>query len=130
MKYESKPNVALLYVASGGLTETATLETTGNTLYFALESFYFGCVLSTEESLASAPTSCTITVTGSRSGKTVAGPETFTFTPDNAVLADLEKVSFNGGWEAVDQVTITNTGLLATAQGVIFDNVNYITYST
>lgn len=130
MKAQSSPNVALLYVASGGLTETGTLETTGNTLYFALQSFYFGCVLSTEESLASAPTTCSITVTGSRSGKTVAGPESFTFTPDNALLADMEKVSFNGAWAAVDQVTITNTGALATAQGVLFDNVKYITYSS
>lgn len=129
VKPESSPNVALLYIASGGVSPTATLEPTGNTNYFALSSFYFGCVLSTEETLASAPTSCTISVTGMRNGKTVA-TESFSYTPDNAVLADLEKVTFNGQWAVVDHVVFQSTGTLAAAQSVIFDNFVYTTVST
>lgn len=125
---QSSPNVATFGILTGGGT-SGTLETTGNVLYFALKYFYFGCVVMTEESLASLPSTCSISVMGSRDGTTIA-TEDFTFTASGATLQALEKVTFNAQWDAVDEVVITDTSALAVTQAVIIDNVSYETFST
>jgi len=104
------------------------LQTTGNTAYFALSSFYFGCVASSQETIAGVPIACSITVTGIRNGATVA-TENFSFTPVG-LLSKMEKVTFSAGaWKAVDEVQFTQTTLLSTAISVLYDNLQYTTIS-
>lgn len=129
VKPQSSPNVGLQYVESTLLSGQAILETTGNTQYFALNSFYFGCVLSSQETLAGLPTSCSLTLTGKRNGKTVA-TQNIAFTPDNAVLSSLHKQTFAGKWQAVDEVVFEQTGTLSAAISVLYDNVQYTTFTS
>ena len=71
---QSKPNVAVQYILGGNsLGNTATLKpASSKTKYFSLQSFYFGCVPSSQETAAGAAIACTLTLTGKRNGKVVA----------------------------------------------------------
>lgn len=129
IKAQSSPNVATQYVLSSGLSPTASLQTTGNTQYFALNSFYFGCVLSSQETLAGLPTSCSLTVTGKRSGKTVATQD-ISFTPQNLVTSNMQKQTFSGKWLAVDEVVFEQTELLSAAISVLYDDVDFTLFSS
>jgi hypothetical protein len=130
VKPVSGSNVALLYILSGGVFPQAQLQVTGNTKYFQLSSFYYGCVLSTLINVASLPVACSITVNGIRNGKQVA-TQNFSFTPKNNVLSPLVKASFTSSvWANLDQVVVKPTNLLAPLNSVIFDNVAFTTYSS
>jgi len=55
--------------------------------------------------------------------------EKFSFTPVG-LLSKMEKVAFYAGaWKAVDEVQFTQTTVLSSAIGVLYDNLQYTTVS-
>jgi hypothetical protein len=129
---QSKPNVALQYILSGDLGTVATLKpASSKTKYFSLQSFYFGCVPSSQETLAGAAIPCTLRLTGKRNGKTVITQD-ISFAPaglTGLLASPMKKQEFDGAWTNVDEVDFAQTGLLAVATSVLYDNVKYTTFT-
>ncbi|KAI7157283.1 hypothetical protein KC343_g9675 [Hortaea werneckii] len=137
VKPQSGDQVGVQYILTTGVDNTATLKTAGNTKYFALQEFYFGCVLSSQETLAGVPTSCALTLTGKRNGKTVATQDVNfgsglvnSLTSGDLLTKDMKRVRFDGRFQAVDEVSFELTSTLAAATSVLYDNVRYVTYSS
>ena len=121
--------------ASVGPGLTATLQGTAemSAVYddatisnFTLESFFFGCILGTEESETSEPMSCTITLTGfSSSGKKIAQQD-FPFVADGVQQQMIE--AYPKGFTQVQYITFViqapNTTIVA-----LIDSVSYNVFS-
>lgn len=117
------------YVLSTGLDNTATLKPASTkTTYFSLQSFYFGCVASSQETLAGVPIACTLTLTGKRKGKVVVTQD-ISFSPTGLLVSDMKKQTFAGAWTNVDEVDFQQTALLAAATSVLYDNVQFTTFT-
>lgn len=130
---QSKPNVAVQYIISGSsVSNTATLKpASSKTAYFSLQSFYFGCVPSSQETAAGAAIPCTLTLTGKRKGKVVVTQD-ISFTPaglTGLLVSPMKKQEFAGAWTNVDEVDFQQTGLLGAATSVLYDNVKYTTFT-
>jgi len=126
---QSKPNVAVQYILSTGLDNTATLKpASSKTTYFSLQSFYFGCVASSQETVAGVPLACSLTLTGKRNGKTVVTQD-ISFTPAGLLTSPMKKQTFAGLWTNVDEVDFQLDGLLAAATSVLYDNVQFTTFT-
>jgi hypothetical protein len=129
---QSKPNVAVQYILSGGLGNTATLKpASSKTKYFSLQSFYFGCVPSSQETAAGAAIPCTLTLTGKRNGKVVVTQD-ISFAPSGLtglLVSPMKRQEFAGAWSNVDEVDFEQTGLLSAATSVLYDNVKYTTFT-
>lgn len=128
---QSKPNVVVTGLVSTGLTNTATLKpASSKTAYFSLQSFYFGCVAATQESLASVPTACSLTLTGKRKGKVVVTQQ-ISFNPGLLALnSPMKKQTFAGAWTNVDEIDFKQSSLLgAAAVAVLYDNFQYTTFT-
>lgn len=87
------------------------------------KSFYFGCVLSTQETADSAPLNCQVQIQGYRNQQQVAS-QVATFTTDG-LASSMDKVTLNSGFSNVDQVTFDTQGLNALLAGVLLDNLAY-----
>lgn len=108
------------------------IVTTGTTTrFFDFNSFYFGCVIGTLESAASAPVACTVTVTGYRFGVKLAS-QSFSFNPGPAaVTAPMTKANLGFAFNDVDKVTFSTSYAGSSATGAtLLDNLSYITAST
>ena len=95
-----------------------------------MQSFNFGCVLSSQETLAGVVTACDVIVTGKRNGRTVASQEV-SFSPEGllgALGADMRRVNLKG-FNVVDEVSFELQGALSAATSVLYDDVKYITYT-
>lgn len=127
---QTKPNVAVQYLLSTGADNTATLKpASSKTAYFSLQSFYFGCVAGTQETLASVPLACSLTLTGKRKGKVVVTQD-ISFSPAGLLKSNLKKQTFAGAWTNVDEVDFKQSGLLSSAtMGVLYDNVQFTTFT-
>jgi hypothetical protein len=125
----SEPNVAVQYILSTGLDSTATLKPASDkTTYFSLQSFFFGCVASSQETVAGVPIACTLKLTGKRKGKVVVSQD-ISFQPTGLLTSDMKKQVFAGAWTNVDEVDFQQTGLLSAATSVLYDNVQYTTFT-
>lgn len=88
-------------------------------------------MLSSQETLAGVPTSCALTLTGKRNGRTVVTQDVnFSGGLANGVTKNMKRVLFDGRFQAVDEVSFELTGNLAAATSVLYDNVRYVTYSS
>jgi hypothetical protein len=130
---QSKPNVGLQHLQSAGFDSTATLKpASSKTKYFSLQSFYFGCVPSSQETVAGAAIPCTLTLTGRRNGEVVVTQD-ISFAPEGLtglLVSPMKKQEFAGAWSNVDEVDFKQTGLLGTvATSVLYDNVKYTTFT-
>lgn len=128
---QTKPNVAVQYILTTGLSNTATLKpASSKTAYFSLQSFYFGCVASSQETAAGVPISCSLTLTGKRKGKTVVTQDV-SFSPNGllGLTSTMKKQTFAGAWTNVDEVDFKQTQLLAAATSVLYDNVQFTTFT-
>jgi len=95
--------------------------------YFDLQSFYFGCVLATQETEAGVPVSCDVTVTGYKNQEQVAS-QTVSFAPGLLALsADMTEAQLRG-FSDVDDVEFEVTGLNQVAAALLIDNVKYDAY--
>ncbi|KAI7210667.1 hypothetical protein KC333_g8120 [Hortaea werneckii] len=131
VKPQSGKQVGVQYILTTGSDNTANLKTTGDTKYFVFQEFYFGCVLSSQETLAGVPTSCALTLTGKRNGKTVVTQDVnFSSGLANGLTKNMKRVLFDGRFQAVDEVSFELTSNLAAATSVLYDNVRYVTYSS
>ncbi|KAI7231832.1 hypothetical protein KC330_g6223 [Hortaea werneckii] len=131
VKPQSGKQVGVQYILTTGSDNTANLKTTGDTKYFVFQEFYFGCVLSSQETLAGVPTSCALTLTGKRNGRTVVTQDVnFSGGLANGVTKNMKRVLFDGRFQAVDEVSFELTSNLAAATSVLYDNVRYVTYSS
>ena len=103
-------------------------STTSN---FNFKSFYFGCVLPTQETLASLPLSCSVQVTGYRNGKQVASQKADFRKPLLQLTANMAKVELNDGFCDVDRVSFDTTGGLIpeVLTAVLMDEFEYTTFS-
>ncbi|KAL8830817.1 MAG: hypothetical protein Q9191_001215 [Dirinaria sp. TL-2023a] len=79
----SDPNVAL----SGRTPRSVSSQyTNSKTKSFALHSWYYGCVLSAKQGVASTAKACNVTVTGYKAGSSApVTKQEFVFTPQQAV---------------------------------------------
>lgn len=101
-----------------------------NTSNFNFKSFYYGCVVSTQETLASVPLSCSVKINGYRNGKQVASQQADFQKPLLQLTADMTKVELNNDFCDVDRVTFDTDGLLSEVLlAVLMDNFEYTTYS-
>lgn len=127
---QTEPNVAVQYILTTGTSNTATLTpASSSTKYFALQSFYFGCVASSQETVAGVPIACTMTLTGKKNGKTVV-TQNISFNPTGPLISNMAYQKFAGAWSAVDEVDFTLTSTLSTAISVLYDNFSYILSSS
>lgn len=127
---QSKPNVAVQDILTTSLDNTATLKpASSKTTYFSLQSFYFGCVASSQESVVGVPLACSLTLTGKRKGKTVV-TQKISFSPSGLLTSPMKKQTFAGAWSSVDEVDFKQTSALAAATGVLYDNVQFTTFTT
>ena len=130
---QSKPNVAVQYILGGNsLGNTATLKpASSKTKYFSLQSFYFVCVPSSQETAAGAAIPCTLTLTGKRNGKVVVTQD-ISFAPSGLtglLVSPMKRQEFAGAWSNVDEVDFEQTGLLGAATSVLYDNFKYTTFT-
>lgn len=100
-----------------------------NTKYFDFQSFYFGCVAGTVESVASAPVDCTTTVTGYKAGKQVA-KQSFNYSPGVAVTAPMTRASLSYAFKDIDHATFSTSYSVSAGGATLLDNLSYITYSS
>lgn len=115
-QFEGPPTITTQY--SGSVTST-----------FDFDSFYYGCVLATSETLASLPISCTVTVVGSKASKEVAR-QTFTFNPGTAaVTAPMVKAQLSSQFKGVDTVSFSTVYSIAGNGATLMDNLKYKTYN-
>ncbi|KAK4549154.1 hypothetical protein LTR36_007612 [Oleoguttula mirabilis] len=126
---QSEPNVAVQYLLTTGTSNTASLTPATGVSYFALQSFYFGCVASSQETAAGLPIACSLTLTGKRGGETIATQEVSFDPSELALTSNMTKVVFAGSFQAVDEVTFEQTAVLATAISVMYDEVSYATFA-
>jgi hypothetical protein len=85
-------------------------------------------VLATQETVASLPTDCTITVTGYRNGEQVASQDAdFSTGTLLAAVAPMQKIDLKKpGFKNVDRVEFETDGELdSTTLAVLFDNIAY-----
>lgn len=135
---QSPPN----QIASGPLTPATLLQGTPalTTVYqdttidrFDFFSFFYGCVLATQETVAGAPEPCTVTVTGlDKNGRQVA-QQSFDFVA-NALSEQMNKatlVGFTGLQTATFSVTSKALGTLPENARValVGDTFNYTVFS-
>ncbi|KAM0713545.1 hypothetical protein Q7P37_010507 [Cladosporium fusiforme] len=128
---QSRPNVLGYDVVASlqGQHELRTDYDDSTTSHFDLRSFYFGCVVSTQETLASLPLSCSIDITGYRNGKKVASQTARFRKPLLQLTADMAKVELNGDFCDVDRVTFDTNGLIPSVLlAVLMDNLEYTTF--
>lgn len=93
---------------------------------FTLGSFFYGCVLGTEASLAAAPMSCTLTLTGFNSrGKQIAQQD-FPFVADGEQQQMIE--AYPVGFTQVQYITFVIQAPNATLAALI-DTVSYTIFS-
>ena len=93
---------------------------------FTLSSFFYGCVLGTEESEAAVPMSCTITLTGfSSSGKQIA-QQNFRFVANGLEQQMIE--AYPMGFTQVQFITFIIQAPNATTAALI-DTVQYTLFS-
>ncbi|KAK3080523.1 hypothetical protein LTS18_000557 [Coniosporium uncinatum] len=124
---QSSPNVALFAANTMVLYGTPTLSTSGtSSKAFDLNSFYFGCVVASEETAASLPAACTINIKGyNLSGKQVQS-QSFSFQPNGLVQSQMVKAKVNN-WKALSRVEFAIQGTVAsTTLAALFDNFNYV----
>lgn len=131
---QSSPNV-LAYDVVNSLEGTHELRTDyddSTTTSFNFRSFYFGCVVATQETLLSVPLSCSVGVTGYRNGKQVAYQKADFSKPLLQLTADMAEVKLNDGFCDVDRVTFDTVGglLPEVLLAVLLDNFDYTTIST
>lgn len=101
------------------------------TSYFDFKSFYFGCVVSTQETLASLPLSCSIDIKGYRNGKQVASQNARFQKPLLQLTADMTKVELNNDFCNVDRVTFDTNGLIESVLlAALMDNFEYTTFAS
>jgi len=102
--------------------------------HFKFKSFYFGCVVTNVATVASVPSTCSVTANGFRNGQQVA-TQTFKFQPPKALLG-LPALSTNmthavlaSQFGNVDKVTFAADGFTSsTLEAVLLDNFAYDVY--
>lgn len=130
---QSRPNVLAYDVVASlqGKHELRTDYDDSTTSSFDFKSFYFGCVVATQETLASLPLSCSVDITGYRNGKQVAFQKADFRKPLVQLTADMAKVELNDGFCDVDSVTFDTAGLIPQVLlAVLMDNFEYTTVSS
>lgn len=86
-------------------------------------------MVSTQETLASLPLSCSIDITGYRNGEKVASQTARFRKPLLQTTADMAKVELNADFCDVDRVTFDTNGLLSQVLlAVLMDNFEYTTF--
>ena len=130
---QSRPNVLAYDIVDTlrGAHELRTDYDDSTTSNFNFKSFYFGCVLPTQETLASLPLSCSVQVTGYRNGKQVASQKADFRKPLLQLTANMAKVELNDGFCDVDRVSFDTTGGLIpeVLTAVLMDEFEYTTFS-
>jgi hypothetical protein len=102
---------------------------------FDLQSFYFGCVLNSEESATSIATGCTVSITGYYENNMQISEVTHTFTPtavNNVKMIFVDLTLLGNQFKGVRNLTIgfSGTGSAPTPLTVaIFDNVKRCIHS-
>ena len=128
---ESGVNVA----ANGNindLTSSPSINASSSISSFDLTYLYFGCVLDTEETLASAPQDCTISFTAFKAGSQAAYQTLdYSFTPSALLDAPMVQAVFPSNWTYLSLVEIavvesTSTALLT---GLLVDNVEHCNHA-
>ena len=118
----TEPNVAVQYILSESLGTTATLVP-AKIDGLILQSFYFGCVASSQETDAGVPLACSLTITGTRRGKVVYTQDV-SFKPDTPLVSNMAMQKIPG--KVIDKVEFKQTELLAAATSVLYDNVQFL----
>lgn len=140
----SPPNVAAYSslnagaVNGDGTVPTITTQYVGSvTDRFDIKSFYFGCVLNLQDSAASTPAPCTITVTGYKATEKIAKQE-FSFDSETLdIVADMVYADLKGFDDIDTAVFETKAGGLLSILGgagdllvgTLLDNLVYTTYN-
>ncbi|GAB7344153.1 hypothetical protein MBLNU457_2048t1 [Dothideomycetes sp. NU457] len=94
--------------------------------HFNFKSFYFGCVVATQEAAATTPVSCTITITGFRNNQQVVTQDATFNVNIGTIEQNMEKVVLQGfgDVDAVTFATAAATGTKGTT-AVTIDNLEY-----
>lgn len=99
--------------------------------HFDLKSFYYGCALGSEESVAGVPSPCTITVRGysDDDGEDLVATQSFDYKVGTLQLqSQMQKAVLGNGFKGVKKVEFDVSAELITA-GLI-NTVSYTVYST
>lgn len=112
----------------GGISITAS-----SVKSFDLQKLYFGCVISTIETVASAPQQCTVAFTAYKKGSSTPFKTiNQSFNPDGQVVSRMTEATFDSkdfsGLDRVDVAVVS--GLTPTdLASLLIDNVSYKTYN-
>lgn len=111
---------------SQGVPEMTAVYDDSTISNFTLGSFFYGCVLGTEESLTAAPRSCTITLTGFNSGGKQIARQDFPFVADGLEQQMIEghPVGFTQAQYITFVIQAPNSTLVA-----LIDSVSYTLFS-
>lgn len=122
----SAPRVAAYSIVSGltSGTPTITADYDGSAFKtFDFEQFYFGCVLASQETLASTPMACTVQVTGyDADGLQIAG-QTFDFEPTGVLTSEMQKAVLSEEFKGLTTVEYATTTELA---ATLIDSLSYV----
>ncbi|KAI9719760.1 MAG: hypothetical protein M1812_003248 [Candelaria pacifica] len=129
---QSSPNTIATGVNENlvfGTTAQITRNYTGSKVkYFDLEYFYFGCVVNTAETVASAPEMCTVSVTGFLPGSNTAiDTIDFNYSPGLKVMAPMIQANLPPTFSLLERVEIVVVEGLSTSTttGLLLDNAKY-----
>lgn len=121
----SKTGVATLKEGQPSMTteyQDSTID------HLDLDSFYYGCVLSTKVSLFGKPKACTVSIEGyaDGEGKKLVEKQSFEFKPTGGLVSEMMKAKVNAKFKGLKRVDFFVDGLLTAA---LIDTVNYTVYS-
>lgn len=95
---------------------------------FDFQSLYFGCVVNTVETAASAPEQCTVAFTAYKDGKSIAHTTiNEPFTPTNPLISKMAKATFPSSFSGLDRLDIAVVQSITpgTLTALEIDNVSY-----
>ncbi|CAA9960411.1 hypothetical protein PTMSG1_03813 [Pyrenophora teres f. maculata] len=117
-------NLINLATLNGPPTIT-TQNAAGNVDFFDLESFYYGCVIPTQETIASLPVSCDITVTGysDTAGTLKTCQQTFEYRVDGVVSTII------GGTPIGSQPVTVSQEMVKATLGAKFKGLRKVVFS-
>ena len=132
VRSQSPRNRALFNALTAPSALNSPSVATSQTCY-QLEIFFFGCTLSTAQASATVPIQCTVTLQGFNSKSEPVGSESFTFTPENAVVSNMTsfKVTKIPRTKLINfSTTVAGTDIAANAVVTLFDDVMYSQYDS
>ena len=128
------PNVDIAYATPDvvtveqGTPEMTTVYQDTTVVFFDLFSFFFGCAIGLEQSVADPPVSCTVAATCVNPAGQIVAIQSFSFESNGGVLQNMVKAELSG-FKGCQFVSFNTTSAGGATTATVMDTVTYTVYS-